>query len=145
MAERATGGLAGISAMLGLLLRGARGPASLRDAKLRHSGEGAAPAGRFPMRLCHLFPGFWRKEGHGRLWGWSREGGARAGEPREQQGHQRHHLATLKTSTLNKHQHSPSFPSEIPSLLGSPLTTTPATFSALLFTQARAFIHKTLK
>lgn len=55
----------------GLAPWGSKRSSPPRDAKLRHSGEGAALAGGFPMRLCHLFPGFGRKEGHRRLWGWS--------------------------------------------------------------------------
>lgn len=114
----------------------------LQDDQLQHSTGGAALPKAFPMRLCHLLSGLGGKEGY---WGWPWEWEAWAGEPREQQQHQRRHSAMIKTSAPRKLQHSLSFPSQIPSLLRSPLTTIPATFSALLFTQARAFIHKTLK
>lgn len=111
----------------------------LQSDKLLPSREGAALPEGFPVGLCHRLSGLRGKEPSRVAWE------AWVGEPREQQRHQRHHPATSKTSAPKKHQHSQSFSSQIPSLLGSPLTTIPATFSALLFTQARAFIHKTLK
>ena len=56
--------------------RGSLLGAASGDEGLRRSGEGAAPAGGFPIRLCHLLPGLGRKEGRGTLLGWSQERGA---------------------------------------------------------------------